>query len=285
MFHRLKEKWNVSWTRFTLIFITFALGGSTCGYLGRKLLALLDIESAGLRIPLYIILVTLLWPFCVLAISIPLGQFRFFTSYLGKMGKRITGKRQGSHQPKNIAIFASGTGTNARKIIEHFKQSQIARVALIVCNNPNAGVLNIAAEHNVPVVMVNRKSFLSDTICLNELKLHKIELVVLAGFLWMIPKYLVEAYPNRIINIHPALLPKFGGKGMYGENVHRAVIEAGEKESGITIHYVDEHYDNGDIIFQAKCEVKADDSPASLAQRIHELEHEHFAKVIEKLLR
>lgn len=284
MFHRLKEKWNVSWSRFTLIFITFALGGSTCGYLGRKLLILMDIQSAGLRIPIYIVLVTLLWPLCVLAISIPLGQFRFFTSYLGKMGKRITGKRPDSHQLKNIAVFASGTGTNARKIIEHFKQTQIARVSLIVCNNPNAGVLNIAAEHHIPVVMVNRKGFLFDTKCLDELKLHKIDLVVLAGFLWMIPKYLIDAYPNKIINIHPALLPMFGGKGMYGENVHKAVIEAGEKESGITIHYVDEHYDNGDVIFQARCEVHADDTPSTLAKRIHQLEHQHFPKVIENLL-
>lgn len=199
------------------------------------------------------------------------------------MGNRIFGKQ--STKTKSIAIFASGTGTNAKKIIDHFKESSVARVGLIVCNNPNAGVLNIAADNHIPVVMVNRKSFLTDTVCLDELTLHKIDLVVLAGFLWMIPKYLIEAYPNKIINIHPALLPKFGGKGMYGENVHKAVIEAGEKESGITIHYVDEHYDNGDIIFQAKCEVKYGDSVSTLAQRIHALEHEHFPKVIEQIIK
>lgn len=198
------------------------------------------------------------------------------------MGNRMFGKQ--TKTQKSIAIFASGAGTNAKKIIEHFKESKVARVALIVCNNPNAGVLNIAADNHIPVVMVNRKSFLTDTVCLDELKLHKIDLVVLAGFLWMIPKYLIEAYPNKIINIHPALLPKFGGKGMYGENVHTAVIEAGEKESGITIHYVDEHYDNGDIIFQAKCEVRDGDSASTLAQRIHSLEHEHLPKVIERII-
>lgn len=201
------------------------------------------------------------------------------------MGKRIAGRRQTADpQRRNIAIFASGTGTNARKIIDHFKDSNLARVALIVCNNPKAGVLSIAAEHNIPVVMVNRKGFFEEKVCLNELKLHQVDFLVLAGFLWMIPKYLIEVFPNKIINVHPALLPKFGGKGMFGENVHKAVIEAGEKESGITIHYVDEHYDSGDVIFQAKCEVRPGDTPATLAQRIHLLEHEHYPAAIEKLL-
>lgn len=282
MLHRLKEKWNVSWTRFTLIFLTFALGGSACARLGNWLLSFALTEKNAWYWIVYVPLITILWPLCVLTISIPLGQFRFFTNYLSRMGNRIFGKQ--SNKTKSIAIFASGTGTNAKKIIEHFKESSVARVGLIVCNNPNAGVLNIAADNHIPVVMVNRKSFLTDTVCLDELKLHKIDLVVLAGFLWMIPKYLIEAYPNKIINIHPALLPKFGGKGMYGENVHKAVIEAGEKESGITIHYVDEHYDNGDIIFQAKCDVEYGDSASTLAQRIHALEHEHFPKVIEQII-
>lgn len=283
MLHQLKEKWNVSWTRFTLIFLTFALGGSACARLGNWLLSFALTEKNAWYWIVYVPLITILWPLCVLTISIPLGQFRFFTNYLSRMGNRIFGKQ--SNKTKSIAIFASGTGTNAKKIIEHFKESSVARVGLIVCNNPNAGVLNIAADNHIPVVMVNRKSFLTDTVCLDELKLHKIDLVVLAGFLWMIPKYLIEAYPNKIINIHPALLPKFGGKGMYGENVHKAVIEAGEKESGITIHYVDEHYDNGDIIFQAKCDVEYGDSASTLAQRIHALEHKHFPKIIEQIIK
>jgi formyltetrahydrofolate-dependent phosphoribosylglycinamide formyltransferase len=289
MLHRLKEKWQVSWPGFILIFTTFALGGSACGFLGRKILQWMDIEPAIIRIPVYIIIVTLLWPLCVLIISIPLGQFSFFRNYLKKMGRRMTGRKLavGSQQSaaRNIAIFASGAGSNAKKIIEHFKDNSAVKIALIVCNNPKAGVLQIGADHNIPVMLVNRKGFFETETCLDELKLHDISFIVLAGFLWMIPKYLIKAYPGKIINIHPALLPKYGGKGMYGENVHKAVIEAGEKESGITIHYVDEHYDNGDIIFQATCEVRKTDTPSTLAQRVHALEHEHFSKVIESILK
>ena len=290
MLQRLKQKWQVSWPRFILIFTTFALGGSACGYLGRKLLALTGIEATVAKVPIYIILVTLLWPMCVLVISIPLGQFNFFRSYLAKMGKRIAGRGRavtGTPHPSpvtNIAIFASGAGSNAKKIIEHFTGSNKARIALIVCNNPKAGVLQIAAKNNIPVMLVNRQGFNETTACLDELRLHNIGLIVLAGFLWRIPGYLVSAFPGKIINIHPALLPKFGGKGMYGDNVHQAVIDAGEKESGITIHYVDEHYDNGDIIFQARCEVKESDTASTLAQRVHQLEHQHFPMVIESLL-
>lgn len=286
MLHHLKQRWNVSWGRFTLIFITFALGGSACARLGNWLLSYILTEKNIWYWLIYVPLISLLWPLCVLTISIPLGQFGFFRNYLKRMGRKMIGKepKKSNLKTKNIAVFASGAGSNAKKIIEHFTNNSTVRVALIVCNNPQAGVLNIAADNNIPVVMVNRKGFVEDTITLNELQLHNIDLIVLAGFLWMVPKYLIEAYPNSIINIHPALLPKYGGKGMYGENVHKAVIEAGEKESGITIHYVDEHYDNGDIIFQATCEVKPGDTPQALAQRIHALEHEHYPTVIEKLL-
>jgi len=285
MFHRLKEKWKVSWPRFILIFTTFALGGSLCGYLGRKLLLLLQIDATAVRIPVYIVLVTLLWPFCVLLISIPLGQFNFFRRYLAKMGSRMTGRRSTlDSKRKNIAIFASGAGSNAKKIIEHFRNHPTIQVALIVCNNPKAGVLQIAADNHLPVMLINKKSFYESEVCLDELKIHKIDLLVLAGFLWKIPGYLISHYSKNIINIHPALLPKYGGKGMYGEHVHSAVVAAKEKQSGITIHYVDEHYDNGDIIFQATCEILPTDTPASLAEKVHQLEHQHFARVIEKLL-
>lgn len=288
MLHRLKEKWNVSWGRFVLIFTTFALGGSLCGYLGRKLLLLMNIDAAALRVPLYILLVTLLWPFCVLLISIPLGQFNFFRSYLARMGRRFTSRQSavgGSQSAASrIAIFASGTGTNARKIIEYLFGSETVKVTLIVCNNPKAGVLQVAADHNIPVLLLNRQGFSSGEVCLEELRLHRVDFIVLAGFLWMVPQYLISAYPNRIINIHPALLPKYGGKGMYGERVHQAVLAAGETESGITIHYVDEHYDNGDVIFQARCPVYPDDTPETLSARIHTLEHRHYPEVIQNLL-
>jgi phosphoribosylglycinamide formyltransferase 1 len=184
----------------------------------------------------------------------------------------------------HIAIFASGAGSNARQIIDHFSSSTVIKISLIVCNKPGAGVLNIAAAENIPYILIEKEKFFHGNGYADELKEKQIDLIVLAGFLWKIPDTLIKAYPHRIINIHPAPLPGFGGKGMYGNNVHAAVIAAGEKESGITIHYVDEHYDNGDIIFQAKCPVLPNDTPDSLAQRIHQLEHEHFPGVIAEVV-
>ncbi|HEX6914507.1 MAG TPA: DUF6787 family protein, partial [Chitinophagaceae bacterium] len=242
MLHRLKERWQVSWPRFVLIFITFALGGSACARAGSWLLSLVFSEKNIAYWLLYIPIISILWPLSVLLISIPLGQFRFFRKYLSKMGARISGKRlkRGNINPQQhqLAIFASGTGTNAANIIEYFRNSTKVRVALIVCNNPKAGVLQIAADNNIPVLMVNRQGFFETRLSLEELQLHNISLLVLAGFLWKIPGYLIEAFPGRIINIHPALLPSYGGKGMYGSRVHAAVIAAGEKETGITVHYV-----------------------------------------------
>ena len=187
--------------------------------------------------------------------------------------------------PKSLVIFASGAGSNAKKIIEYFKESKLARVRLVVCNKPGAGVIEVAKENNIPVLMIEKERFFRGDAYLPEINNIAPDLVILAGFLWKIPTKLIEAFPRKIINIHPALLPKYGGKGMYGNNVHQSVINAGEVESGITIHYVDEHYDNGDIIFQAGCPVLDGDSPEKLAARIHGLEHAHFPKVIEQLLR
>jgi formyltetrahydrofolate-dependent phosphoribosylglycinamide formyltransferase len=184
-----------------------------------------------------------------------------------------------------IAVFASGAGSNARKIIGHFKDSGVARVAVVVCNKPEAGVIQIAAEHGIPVLMIEKERFFRGDAYLPELEQKGVRWIVLAGFLWKVPLALVTAYRNHIINIHPALLPGYGGKGMYGNFVHQAVISAGETRSGITIHYVDEHYDNGDIIFQAHCPVLPTDTPSDLAQRIHSLEHEHFPGIIEKEIR
>lgn len=191
---------------------------------------------------------------------------------------------------KHIAIFASGTGTNAQKIIEYFtspltflKKDRRTKIGLIVSNNANAGVLKIAEKEKIHLLIIERKKFYEGGY-LSELKKYKIDLIVLAGFLWKIPSILIQSYQNKIINIHPALLPKFGGKGMYGNKVHEAVINSKEKESGISIHYVDELYDHGTIIFQAKCKIEDDDTPDILAKKIHLLEHKYYPLIIENII-
>jgi phosphoribosylglycinamide formyltransferase-1 len=185
---------------------------------------------------------------------------------------------------KNIAIFASGDGSNAQKIIDHFQNSEKARVALVVSNNPSAYVLERAGKAGIPALLINKESFSGSDEVVNKLREAHIDLIVLAGFLWLIPQNLIKAFPDRIINIHPALLPKFGGKGMYGLNVHKAVCQAGEKESGITIHYVNEHYDSGKIILQERCPVEKNDTPEAVSSKVRELEHRHFAAVVEKVI-
>ncbi len=185
---------------------------------------------------------------------------------------------------KHLAVFASGAGSNAQQLINYFKNSPFARVSLIVCNKPGAGVLSIAEKEGLPVLLIERERFFRGDGYVAELQKAKTDLIVLAGFLWKIPQGLIEAFPRRIINIHPALLPKYGGKGMYGVYVHQSVLSAGEVESGITIHYVDEHYDNGDVIFQTACPVLEEDSPETLAQRIHQLEHLHYPRVVAEVL-
>jgi phosphoribosylglycinamide formyltransferase-1 len=186
----------------------------------------------------------------------------------------------------NLAVFASGAGSNAQKIIEHFNNKKAAaKVSLVVCNKAGAGVLQIAAAAGIPALLIERARFLDGDGYTAELQDRGIDFIVLAGFLWKVPLSLIEAYPRRIVNIHPALLPKWGGKGMYGSFVHAAVISAAEPESGITIHYVDEHYDHGDTIFQATCPVTPDDTPESLAQKVHLLEHRHYPEVIEAVVK
>jgi formyltetrahydrofolate-dependent phosphoribosylglycinamide formyltransferase len=270
----------------TLILITFAFGGSLCGYAARKLLTLINIDKGFVWILLYLLTVTILWPFAVLMVSIAFGQFNFFNGYLKKIKKRMSGQKS---TPHSVAIFASGAGSNAEKIIQQMEIAAKAgkgsfKVDLIVCNKPTAGVLSIAANHQIDTLLIEKEQFLNGDGYATELTARGIEFIVLAGFLWKIPVTLIKAYTNNIINIHPALLPKYGGKGMYGDKVHQAVIAAGEKESGITIHYVDEIYDHGNIIFQAKCIVDQKDSPSTLAQKIHQLEHQHYPEVIDNLL-
>ena len=185
---------------------------------------------------------------------------------------------------KQIAIFASGTGTNAACIIDHFHHHSAIKISLIVCNKPGAGVLSIAEKEAIPTLLIEKERFFRGDAYVGELRERKIDFLVLAGFLWKIPEALVKAYPGRIINIHPALLPKYGGKGMYGRFVHEAVIAAGDKESGITIHWVDEHYDHGEPIRQIKVIVEPEDTPETLAGKIHLLEYEHFPRVIEEVV-
>ncbi len=185
---------------------------------------------------------------------------------------------------RNIAIMASGSGTNAANIIEYFSNRNIAKVALVLSNRREAYVLRRAAENNVKSFFFDYKDFYTSEKVLDTLINHNIDFIVLAGFLWLVPGNILQRYEGRIVNIHPALLPKYGGKGMYGEKVHETVIRNNETESGITIHYVNRFYDEGDIIFQARCRVEPADTPESLASRIHALEYEHYPRVIEELL-
>jgi phosphoribosylglycinamide formyltransferase-1 len=185
---------------------------------------------------------------------------------------------------KNIAVFASGTGTNATNIIQYFSDQQTANVALIISNNANAGALKIAEVNNIRSLIIQKEKFFKGDAYMPELKNASINFIVLAGFLWKIPSLIINEYRNKIINIHPALLPKFGGKGMYGNAVHQAVLSAKEKQSGITIHFVDELYDNGKTIFQTTFPVYENDTTETLAKRIHELEYKYFPKVIEELI-
>lgn len=180
-----------------------------------------------------------------------------------------------------IAIFGSGSGTNAENIMQYFNGNLSIEVALVLSNKADAYILERARLHHIPSAVFTKTDFNNTVELLSLLKEHEVDFIVLAGFLLQIPVDLIHAYPNKIINIHPALLPKYGGKGMYGDRVHEAVIASGDKFSGITIHYIDEHYDSGSIIFQAKCDVLTTDTPNDLATRIHALEYKYFPKVIE----
>ena len=185
---------------------------------------------------------------------------------------------------KYIVIFASGAGTNAENIIRYFSNEKKAKVTLVLSNKPQAKVLERAAALGVDSVFFDRRQFYETGEVQLMLRDRKTDLIVLAGFLWLVPQPIIDEYRGRIINIHPALLPLFGGMGMYGERVHRAVLDAGHTESGITIHYVNEEYDSGDIIFQAKCPVFPDDDTDALASRVHELEYMHYPEVISKII-
>lgn len=184
----------------------------------------------------------------------------------------------------HLAIFASGSGTNAQNIADYFNGSPDICVSLILSNKSDAYVLERAVKLHIPTYVFDRKEFYESEKVLDELKKFEVDFIVLAGFLWLVPEYLLKAYPSKIVNIHPALLPKYGGKGMFGDKVHRAVIEAGEKRTGISIHYVNEHYDEGTIIFQDSFEIIPGDTPESIAKRVHALEYKHFPRIIEEVV-
>jgi phosphoribosylglycinamide formyltransferase-1 len=186
--------------------------------------------------------------------------------------------------PRSIIIFASGTGSNAQKIIDFFRNDPSVNVCLIVSNKPEAGVLNIAENEGIPTLVIEKERFFRGDAYIKDLHEFHPALIVLAGFLWKLPPALVKAFPRKIINIHPALLPSHGGKGMYGHFVHEAVIDAKEVETGITIHYVDELYDHGEYIFQARVSVENYDTADTIARKVLQLEHEHFPRVIQSLL-
>jgi phosphoribosylglycinamide formyltransferase-1 len=190
----------------------------------------------------------------------------------------------GGKSSKNIVLFASGSGSNVENIARFFLDNHEISISGVFCNNPKAGVIERCNRLDIPVYCFNRSAVRNPEALLHLLKFLNPDLIVLAGYLWKIPESFVQTFPNKIINIHPALLPKFGGKGMYGNFVHEAVVRSGEAESGITIHYVNEAYDEGHIIFQAKVAVQPDDSPETVAKKIHELEYRHLPKVIQELL-
>lgn len=185
---------------------------------------------------------------------------------------------------KRIAVFASGSGSNAERFFEHFENSPVGEVALVCCNNPEAYVLERAKQHQIPFCLFTNQEIKEGAPVVDKLKEEKIDFVVLAGFLRLIPSEMVAAYPDRIVNIHPALLPKWGGRGMYGSRVHESVVKAGDLETGISIHYVNNQYDEGNIIFQASCPVSPEDGPEEVARKVHKLEHEHYPAVVDRLL-
>lgn len=185
---------------------------------------------------------------------------------------------------KRIAIFASGNGSNAERLTKYFSGNTDVEISLILTNRSDAGVIERAKNLGVKSVVFNRGDFVEDGMVDVLLHHHSIDFVILAGFLWLIPDFMINNFPNKIVNIHPALLPKYGGKGMFGMNVHKAVINAGEKQSGISIHYVNSKYDEGQIIFQATVDIEDNETAETLAGKIHELEYEHFPLIIEETL-
>lgn len=289
MFNKLQQKWKVTGPQLILILCTFAVTGSLTAYISRSITSWVGFDESTAMIWKILLRLSILifgYQVIILIVSFFFGQLKFFWNYEKKILKRMGILKP--EKPKidsfKLAIFSSGKGSNAEKIIKYFDKNPVIKIALVVCNKPGAGVLKIASNGNIKTLIVEKQKFTESGDYVQFLKSENITHIILAGFLWKIPKNMIEAFPERIINIHPALLPDFGGTGMYGEKVHQAVISSGEKESGITIHLVDEHYDHGKTIFQAKTEVHPIDNAESLAIKIQELEHLHYPLVIEEWL-
>lgn len=291
MFQRMQHKWGISGTQFWVIFIVFGLTGTTTAIITSYITQWKGFTAETFwlwKILLRIVILVFGYQIILLGFGALLGQWDFFWKYekklLQKLGFIKTGMAKNTSKITKMAIFASGQGSNAANIIKYFKNRVDVKVVLIVCNKPGAGVLSIAENQQIPSLLIEKDRFARGDAYLPVLKAAGVDFIVLAGFLWKIPAALIAGYPNQIINIHPALLPKYGGKGMYGGKVHEAVIAAGEQESGITIHFVNEHYDEGASIFQAACKIESTDTAEILASKIHELEYAHFPKQIDELL-
>lgn len=286
MFDKLQKKWGISGWRFFWVMIVFAFTGTTAAWLTAKITGWMNIESYSfawwsLKIGMLLIGYQIL----LLSYGFIFGQFAFFWQYERKIlaSMRILPKLP---VPAKLIVFASGAGSNAKRLIEYFnddaEKSKIARVTLIVCNKPEAGVIEIAEKAGIPVKMINRKEL---EIGAYDKELSKAgQWIILAGFLLKIPPSLIQMFPQRIINIHPALLPLHGGNGMYGRHVHEAVLATGAMETGITIHFVNDKYDQGPTIFQARVMLDQNETPTTIASKIHELEHRHYPEQIEMLV-
>ena len=288
MFTRLKKHWKADNKKLFLILLTFTITGSLTAWLSNRIGVWLLLDKFSFGWWLSKILVFIFgYQVLILIIGFCLGQFPFFWNYEKKILRslHLLKKTDTNENPqiKNICLFVSGAGTNAQKIIDHFRNHPSIRIVLMVCNNPKAGAITIAKQENIPLLLINR-STLHGSAFVDQLSPYNIDLVVLAGFLLKVPDALLKAYPGKIINLHPALLPAYGGAGMYGAAVHQAVIADRQKESGITIHYVDDEYDHGEIILQKRCGLDENESVETLIGKIRSLEHENYAPAIEKLL-
>lgn len=287
MFKKLQEKWGLSTRTFWIVFIAFGLTGTTTAFLTRFVTKWLGMDANSewyYRLGVRMFMLLFGYQVILLSYGFLLGQWAFFWKYELKLLRKLKILPQAPLKTP-IAIFASGAGSNALKIMQYFEQHPTISVDLLISNKPGAGVIHHAEKQGVPVLLIEKDRFFRGDAYIPVLQQHRISFIALAGFLWKIPASLIAAYPNKMVNIHPALLPKFGGKGMYGENVHRAVLDSGEKESGISIHLVNEHFDEGKVIFQSSCPIEPNETPHSLAQKVHQLEYANYPQVIEAFVK